>query len=92
MIEYSKSLYDKGYIYVPDVCSCGSNKFNIYKDVKYKVNNCSFSCCNYKCRKQYSITINSFFDPFARYKLKDISEIIKCFLYYEYNIQKPINI
>ena len=68
--------------------SCGSNKFNIYKDSKYKVNNCSFNCGNYKCRKQYSITINSFFDVFSCHKLKDISEVIKCFLCYEYNIQK----
>ena len=87
-IDYARSLYDKGFICGPGICSCGSNKFNIYKDAKYKVNNCSFTCGNYKCRKQYSITINSFFDAFSRHNLKDISEVIKCFLCYEYNIQK----
>ena len=33
-------------------------------------------------------TTNSFFDAFSRHKLKDISEVIKCFLCYEYNRQK----
>ena len=57
-IDYARILYDKGFICGPGKCSCGSNKFNIYNDSKYKVNNYSVNYGNYKCRKQYSITIN----------------------------------
>lgn len=51
----------------------------------------SFTCANPNCRKKYPITINSFFAKFARQKLKLISEIMKIFLTFDYNVKKAHN-
>jgi len=63
-VDYVKGLYNKGYLVGPQVCVCDNRQFNIYKDSSYKRNKCSFSCNNYKCKKKFSITINSFFQNF----------------------------
>ena len=60
----------------------------IYKDNQYATNKCSFRCSNTKCRKKYPITINSFYTKFSRQKLFIISEILKCFLLFDFNAKK----
>ncbi len=35
-----------------------------------------------------NITINSFYEKFSKQKLSLISEIIKCFIVYDYNVNK----
>ena len=37
IIDYAWNLYDNGFIYGPEKCSCGSKMFKIYKDIKYKI-------------------------------------------------------
>ena len=66
----------------------GANYFKIYADSSYKINGCSFRCGNNKCRKKYSITINSFYDNFTKQKLTIICEIIKCFIIHNFNANK----
>ena len=48
IITYALELYTKGYIKGPKLCRYGGKIFHIYKDSKYKINQCSFSCANYK--------------------------------------------
>ena len=46
---------------------------------------------NSQCRKKYSITINSFYEKFSKQKssiTSEIMEIIKCFLIYDFNVNK----
>ena len=87
-ISYAIVLYKKGYLVGPKVCVCGNKCFNIYKDLKYKTNQCSFSCNNYKCKRKFPITINSFFQNFPNQNIRLISEIMKCFLIREFNAAK----
>ena len=84
-IEQARKLFDYGYLPGPISCDCGANYFKIYSDLSYKVNGCSFRCGNNKCRKKYQITINSFYDNFTKQKLSIMSEIIKCFIFHDYN-------
>jgi len=76
----------KDFFQGPKSCICGTNFFNIYSDSSYKINGCTFICGNSKCRRKYSITINSFYEKFSKQKLSLISEIIKCFIVYDYNL------
>ena len=87
-IEYAITLYNKGYLKGPITCQCGCKLFKIYYDSYYKVNQCSFRCSNYKCRRRYSITINSFFNNFTYQNIQLISEIIKCFITRDMNATK----
>ena len=87
-IEFIKNIYTKGYLIGPIKCKCGSQNFNIYKDSSYKINGCSFSCSNYKCKKKYPITINSFFDKFSHQNIMLIAEIMKCFLCLDLNAKR----
>ena len=72
----------------PLKCSYNSTLFKIYHDSLYITNPMSFSCCNSKCRKKYSILINSFFSKFPKQKIRLICEIIKIILNFDYNVQK----
>ena len=69
-------------------CSCGANYFLIQNDNSDPINKCSFICGNYKRRKKYPITVNSFYSLFPKQKLSVVSEIVKCFICYEYNTKK----
>jgi hypothetical protein len=70
-IAYATMLYIKGFLIVPKICDCEIKIFKIYKDSHYKINQFSFCCQNYKCKKIFQITINSFFNKFhiRKYKL-----------------------
>ena len=87
-INQAIKLYGKGFLPGPKSCVCGENYFKIYTDSSYKINWCAFRCGNSQCRKKYSITINSFYEKFSKQKLSIISEIIKCFLIYDFNVNK----
>ena len=50
-IVFIKKIYTQGYLIGLLKCKCGSQNFNIYKGSTYKINCCSFSCSNYKCKK-----------------------------------------
>ena len=60
----------------------------IYKDSINKTSGCSFKYGNYKCRKKYKILINSFYELFLNKQLKLVSQVMKCFLVYNFNTQK----
>lgn len=74
-IDYAKNLYNNKYLQGPEISTCDSNTFKIYKDLQYKINKMSFRCSNNKCWKKYKITINSFYNKFAHQNLKLISEM-----------------
>lgn len=59
-IDYVRFLYDKGFLSRPNKNSWWLTIFKIYKDIK-KVNNCSFSRCNYKWKKKYQFIFSIFF-------------------------------
>lgn len=87
-INFAKKLYEKKILPGPGQRSCGTTIFKIYYDSLYKTNPMSFTCANPKCRKKYSILINSFFSKFPKQKIQLICEIIKIFLNFDYNVQK----
>ena len=90
-MQHALKLYKYGYLPGPISCECGANCFKIYADSSYKVNGCSFRCGNNKCRRKFPITINSFYDKFSKQKLSVISEIIKCFIIFDFNAVKTFN-
>lgn len=53
-----------------------------------KTSGFSFRCLNTKCRRKYSVLINSFFNLFPYVPLKIISEVIKTFLCIELNAEE----
>ena len=89
-IEYSKYLRNARYIPGPTECDYGNNKFEIYNDSYNKASGCSFRCLNTKCRRKYSIRINSLFNLFPFVSLMVISEVIKTFLCIEFKCQRSI--
>ena len=88
--DYAKYLYAKGILPGPIKCSCNNTYFTIQNDGNNNTSGCCFRCQNSKCRKKYPIRINSFFSKFPYQKLGVISEIINCFLNYEYNSSKAL--
>ena len=90
--NYAKYLYVKGFLPGPIKSSCGGTNFNIYKDSQYSTSQSSFRCLNNSCRKRYQIRINSLFHKFPYIRLDLISEIINCFVTFEFNVNKPNNI
>ena len=90
-INNAKKLYSKSILPGPVKCSCNSIAFKIYFDKNYKTNPMYFTCSNPKCQKKYPVTLNSFFEKFFRQKIKFISEIIKIFLNFDYNVKKAHN-
>ena len=87
-IILAKKLFKMGFLPGPRLCSCGANYFLIKNDNSYAINKWSFRCGNYKCRKKYPITVNSFYSLFQKQKLSLLYEIIKFFICYEYNTKK----
>ena len=79
-VQYAIQLNNRGFLPGPNICACGNNTFTIQRDSNYKTSNAIFRCKNNKCKKRYQIRYNSFFEPFPKIKLKNISEIIKCFI------------
>jgi len=86
-IEYAKYLWNVGYIPRSQQFVCGNNNFEIYNDSYNKTSGCSYRCLNSKCRRKYSVRINSFYNLFPYVSLKVISEIIKSFLCIELNTE-----
>ena len=87
-IECAKYLRNLGYISWLIKYDCGNKYFEIYNDSHNKASEYNFRCINYKCRKKYSIRINSFFYSFPFISLKIISEVIKTFLCIECNLEE----
>ena len=90
-IKYAIELHELGYLPGPDKCTCGSTNFVIYKDISFTTTSCSFRCINSNCRLKYPIRTNSFFNKFSHKSLKEVSEIIKCFLIREFNAKQTRN-
>ena len=72
----------------PEKCVCNSQIFAIQKSSSNKTSNCCYLCQNYKCRKKYPIKINTFFSELPFQKLHEVIEILLCFIYYDYNVEK----
>ena len=62
--QFAEYLLNKGYIKGPEKCQYGCAKFYIQKDSSNKNTGCIFLWENYKCRKKYSVRINSIFELF----------------------------
>ena len=90
--EYANSLYIKKILPGPGTCSCNSSNFTIQMDNSNKTSKCCFRCNNYLCRKKFPIRINSLYQEFPFFKLKDITEILKCFLCLELNAEKALKL
>ena len=87
---YANNLYIKNFFLGPRKCTCNSYTFTIQIDNSNKTSKCSFSWNNYICRKKFPIRINSMYQEFPFFKLKDITEILKCFLFIELNAEKAL--
>ena len=88
--DYAKYLCAKRILPGTIKCSCNNTYFTIQNDANNITSGCCFRCNNSKCRKKYSIRINSFFSKFPYQKLGVVSEIINCFLNYEYNSSQAL--
>lgn len=62
--EFATYLYKKGFLKGPGKCQCNCENFSIQNDNSNKTSGCIFRCLNYKCRKKYSVRINSLFELF----------------------------
>ena len=90
--EYANNLYIKKILPGPRKCTCNSSTFTIQIDNSNKISKSCFLCTNYLCRKKYPIRINSLYQEFPFFKLKDITEILKCFLCFELNAEKALKL
>jgi len=89
-IELAKTLNERSILKGPQKCVCNSTVFSIQKDASNKISGICFRCSNFKCRRKYPIRINLLFSLFQFQKLGKIYEIILCFLYYEFNVEKAL--
>ena len=62
--------------------------FTIQIDNSNTTSGICFRCTNNKCRKKFSILKNSLFAKFPQIKLRDLTEIINCFICLEFNTKK----
>ena len=87
---YANNLYIKKILPGPKKCTCNSSNFTIQTDNSNITSKCCFRCTNYLCRKKFPIRINSLYSEFPFFKLRDITEILKCFLCLELNAEKAL--
>ena len=83
--EYATKINSLGYLPGPDICSCGWKKFNIQNLRQNYTSGICFRCTNNFCRKRYNIRYNSFFERYPNITLQVCSEVIKCFICFEFN-------
>ena len=86
----ANQLYKAGFLPGPGKCSCESESFSIQIDNSNTTSGICFRCTNNKCRKKFSILKNSFFAKFPKIKLRDLTEIINCFICLEFNTKKAV--
>ena len=86
----ANQLYKAGFLPGPGKCSCESESFSIRIDNSNFTSGICFRCTNNKCRKKFSIRINSLFAKFPQIKLRDLTEIINCFICLEFNTKKAV--
>jgi len=89
--DYAIFLEKKGLLPGPGKCQCQSEEFIIQKDCTDKTSGCIFRCRNNKCRKKFSVRINSLFELFLYNTLNLITSIIYCFICLEYNVHKALD-
>lgn len=84
--EYATKLNHLGYLPGPENCKCGNKHLVIEIDNSQKTSKVCFRCNKSNCRRKYNIRANSFFSEFPKIRLLTISEVIKCILCYNFNI------
>ena len=74
---FAIQLLYKGILKMPDICSCGKNKFTLQKDNSCKTSGICYRCNNYKCKKKFSVRNNTIFANFPKLKLTECFEVMK---------------
>ena len=90
--EYNIAIMfnEKGYLPDSSICSCGNKKFAMQKDKNFKTSGIIWRCNSYKCRTKRNIRTNSLFEKFSKLTLTTIYEVVKCFLYFNFNKKRLI--
>ena len=88
----ANQLFKAGFLPDPGKCSYVSESFTIQIDDSNTTSGICFRCTNNKCRKKFSIRINSLFAKFPQIKLRDLTEVINCFVCLEFNKKKRSHI
>lgn len=86
--DIANQLLSLGFLKGPGECKCKSKLFTIQKDSNNKVSGVCFRCSNYACRLKYPIRINSFYSKFTFISLEIVTEVIKCCLSLNLNVEK----
>jgi len=81
--EYNlaNKLYYLKYLRSLEKCTCNSTYFKIKEDNYNRISGICFGFNNNKCKKKYSIRINSFFSKFVFIRIEYILELIKCLIF-----------
>lgn len=85
--EIAIQLLGLGLLKDPGERKCKSKLFMIQKDSNNKVSGLCFRCTNYACRLKYLIRINSFYSKFTFISLEIVTEVIKCCLSLDLNVE-----
>ena len=62
----------------------------VKKDKNFKTSGIIWRCNSYKCRTKRNIRTNSLFEKFSKLTLTTIYEVVKCFLYFNFNKKRLI--
>ena len=91
MEQVYKNIFEKKYLNPPDKCQCGNKKLILSKNNRIKTLGYCFRCTKKNCKKVYSLYNNSFFEDFKYFQIKDIIEVLRCFIDYKFNSKEAKN-
>ena len=87
-LNYIEQLLNKKFIFPPDICTCGHNKFQINKNNRNKNTKFCFRCTKKSCRKIYPLRNNSFYEPFKFLTFYECDQLFQCFMLLEFSAVK----
>lgn len=87
-MNLAKKMHKNGFLPGPYKYKCNRTIFYIQHDTSSKTSGICFRCINNHSKLKYPIRMNSLFSKFPFIKLRDMSEIIYCFLCLDLNSKK----